>query len=276
MKKRISLTLDEELLDQIDKSVDDISFESRSNLIEHCIRKYFENSNVAIILAGGDPKKLKIRGEFKFLIPLKNEKTLLDFLFEKLEGFGKIFVIGQKEVIDACFEKIGNKNGTAEIEYLEEKKGLGNAKTLELVKNKVSNNFLILPIDQYYEFDFVDLLRKHLLNSTIYKNVVTCAVAPFSTKEKYGSIAMEGSKIVKHEEKKSGQKDLVSAFAAVCNKEIFKYIPKGETKWVLQENVYPRLIEHGLINGYLLNNPVFNIHTEKDLNELKKYLTKKT
>lgn len=276
MKKRISLTLDKELLDQVDKSVDKVSFESRSNLIEYCIKKYFENSNVAVILAGGDPKKLKIRGRFKFLIPLKENKTLLDFLFEKLKGFGKIFVIGQKEVIDTCFEKIGNENGTAEVEYVEEKKELGNAKTLELVKNKVSSSFLILPIDQYYEFDFLDLMRKHLLNSTIYKNVVTCAVAPFSTREKYGSIAMEGSRIVKHEEKKSGQKNLVSAFAAVCNKEIFNYIPKGEIRWVLQENVYPKLIEQELINGYLLNTPVFNIHTEKDLTELKKYLSKKT
>jgi len=275
MKKRISFTLDRELLDQIDKSVSNLNFESRSSLIEHCIKRYFENSNVAVVLAGGNPKKLKMRGKFKFLIPVKNKKTLLDFLFEKLEGFGKIFIVGQKEVIDACFEKIGNKNGTADVEYIEERKELGNAKTLELVKDKVPDRFLILPIDQYYEFDFVDLLKKHTLNSTIYKNAVTCAVAPFSTREKYGSIAMEGSKIIKHEEKKSGKKNLVSAFAAVCNKEIFNYIPKGNIRWVLQENVYPKLIEKGLMNGYLLNNPVFNIHTERDLMELKKYLSKK-
>ena len=41
MKKRISFTLDKELLDQINES--------------------FENSNVAVVLAGGNPKKLKRR-----------------------------------------------------------------------------------------------------------------------------------------------------------------------------------------------------------------------
>ena len=276
MKKRISLTLDEDLLNQLDRAVDNISFESRSNLIEHCIRKYIESSNLAVVLAGGNPKKLKIRGKFKFLIPLKEDRTLLDFLFEKLEGFGKVFIIGQKEVIDACFERLGNKRRNAEIEYIEEKKELGNAKTLELVKNKISNNFLILPIDQYYEFDFLDLMRKHILNSTIYRNIVTCAVAPISTRGKYGSIAMEGSRIVKHEEGKRGQKNLVSVFAAVCNRKIFSYIPKGEIRWVLQEDVYPKLIEHELINGYLLNSPIFNIHSQKDILELKKYLSKKT
>jgi NDP-sugar pyrophosphorylase family protein len=274
MKKRISLTLDKELLKQLDKFIDKVSFESRSSFIEFCIRKYIENSNIAVILAGGNPRKLKIKGRFKFLIPLKNNKTLLDLLFEKLTNFGKIYVIGQKEVIDACFEKLGNKINSTEIEYIEEKKELGNAKTLELIKNKVSNTFLILPIDQYFEFDFFDLMRKHNLNRAIYKNIVTLTVSPISTKEKYGSIAMVGSRIVKHEEGKKGEKNLISAFAAVCDKKIFNYIPKGEIRWILQENVYPKLINQEKMSGYLLDTPIFNVHTEKDISILRKYLNR--
>jgi NDP-sugar pyrophosphorylase family protein len=276
MKKRISLTIDEKLLKQIDKFVDNINFESRSHLIEYCIIKYLENSYVAVILAGGNPKKLKIKGKFKFLIPIKGDKTLLDFLFEKLKNFGKVFIVGQREVINACFEKLGNKINNTEIEHVEERKELGNAKTLELVKNKLPNSFLILPIDQYYEFDFLDLIKKHNLNRAIYGSIVTLTVSPISTKEKLGSIAMIGSKIVKHEEGKKGKKNLISAFAAVCDKIIFNYIPKGEIKWVLQDNVYPKLTEQGKMSGYLLNTPVFNIHTENDIIKLRKYLAKKT
>lgn len=273
MKKRISITLDANLLKQMEKLIDKVNFESRSHLIEHCIRKYLENY-VAVILAGGNPKKLKIEGKFKFLIPIKGNKSLIDFLFEKLKNFGKIFVIGQREVVNVCFEKFGNKIGNAEIEYIEEKKELGNAKTLELAKDKLPETFLILPIDQYYEFDFFDLIKKHNLNMAIYGSIVTLAVSPISTKGKSGSIAMVGSRIVKHEESEKGRKNLISAFAAVCSKKIFEFIPKGEIRWVLQENVYPKLIELEKMSGYLLSDPVFNIHTKGDIARLRKYLAK--
>jgi len=275
MKQRISLTIDKELLKQADKYIDNLNFDSRSSFIEHCISTYLQNSSTAVILAGGDPKKLKLGKRFKFLIPIKDNETILNFLFDRLSGFGKIFLVGQKEVINACFEKISDKYNNTEIEYIEERKELGNAKTLELVKDKVTQNFLILPIDQYYEFDFFDLIRKHTLNHAISKTIVTLAVAPVATTEKFGTVSMIGNTIVKHEEGKKGDKTLISAFAAVCNKRIFDYIPKGDVRWVLQRDVYPRLINLGYMSGYLLDNPIFNINSEQDIQKLRNYLKNK-
>jgi len=275
MKQRISLTIDRELLKQADKYIDNLNFDSRSSFIEHCISTYLQNSSTAVILAGGDPKKLKLGKKFKFLIPIKDNETILNFLFDRLSGFGKIFLVGQKEVINACFEKISDKYNNTEIEYIEERKELGNAKTLELVKDKVTQNFLILPIDQYYEFDFFDLIRKHNLNHAISKTIVTLAVAPVATTEEFGTVSMIGNTIVKHEEGKKGDKTLISAFAAVCNKQIFDYIPKGDVRWVLQKDVYPRLINLGYMSGYLLDNPIFNINSEQDIQKLRNYLKNK-
>ena len=275
MKQRISLTIDRELLKQADKYIDNLNFDSRSSFIEHCISTYLQNSSTAVILAGGDPKKLKLGKRFKFLIPIKDNETILNFLFDRLSGFGKIFLVGQKEVINACFEKISDKYNNTEIEYIEERKELGNAKTLELVKDKVTQNFLILPIDQYYEFDFFDLIRKHTLNHAISKTIVTLAVAPVATTEEFGTVSMIGNTIVKHEEGKKGDKTLISAFAAVCNKRIFDYIPKGDVRWVLQRDVYPRLINLGYMSGYLLDNPIFNINSEQDIQKLRNYLKNK-
>ncbi len=272
MKKRLSLTLDSELLKQTDKFIDNLNFDSRSSFIEYCISSYFQNSSTAVILAGGNPEKLKLGKKFKFLIPIKEDKTILDFLFDKFTDFGKIFIVGQKEVISACFEKISDKYKNTEVEYIEERKELGNAKTLELVKNKLPQNFLVLPIDQYYEFDFFDLMRKHNLNYTISKSIITLTVAPVTTTKEFGRVSMIGNNIVKHEEKMRGKKNLISAFAAVCDKQIFNYIPRGDIRWELQRDVYPKLIKQNYISGYLLNNPIFNIHSEQDLKRLKKYL----
>ena len=272
MKKRISLTIDSELLKHADKFIDNLNFDSRSSFIEECIKKYLQNSNVAVILAGGNPDKLKLNGQFKFLIPVKQDKTLLDLLFERLSEFGKIFIVGQKEVINTCFEYLSEKYSDIDIEYIEEKEELGNAKTLELVRDKLPQNFLVLPIDQYYDLDFLELMKRHNMNQTILKSLVTLTVVPTSTTKKYGNISMIGSRIVKHEEKKTGKKTLISAFAAVCDKQIFDYIPKGKIEWGLQKEVYPKLIEKMAMSGYILNTPIFNIHSEKDIKRLRRYL----
>jgi len=275
MKTRISLTLDSELLKEGDKLVDNINFTSRSEFVEECIRKYLKESETAVILGGGDPESLKIDGKLKFLIPLVGEKTILDMLFEKLSSFGKIYLIAQREIIDACFERFGEKFGNAEIIYIEEKKEMGNAKTLELAKDKLSGKFLILPIDQYYEFDFSDLVRKHTINSTIFKGIVTLATTPGSTDKKLGNISMSGNQIIGHEEGKNPNRNLMSAFAAVCDKKIFEFIPRGSVKWTLQEDVYPKIIKNGGMFGYITEYPMFNIHAKKDLLELKSYLEEK-
>ncbi len=272
MKKRISLTIDSELLKHADRYIDNLNFDSRSGFMEECIRKYLQNSSVAVILAGGNPDKLKLNNKFKFLIPVKQDKTILDLLFERLSEFGKIFIVGRKEVINICFEILSEKYPDVDIEYIEEKEELGNAKTLELVRDKIHQNFLVLPIDQYYDLDFIELMKRHNLNQTILRSLVTLTVVPISTTKQYGNISMIGSRIVKHEEKKTGKKTLISAFAAVCDKHIFDFIPKGKIRWGLQKEVYPKLIDRRAMSGYIIDTPIFNIHSEKDIKRLRKYL----
>lgn len=275
MKTRISLTVDSDILKHADKHIDNINFSSRSEFIESCIERYLQESKTVVILGGGDPEKLKIGNSFKFLIPIIGEKTLLDLLFEKIADFGKIYFIAQKEVIDACFEKFGEKIGSAEIIYLEEKQELGNAKTLELAKDKLGQQFLILPIDQYYDFDFSDLLRKHEINNRIFKGIVTLVATPGTSKKKIGNIAMSGSQIISHTEGGDVNRSLISAFAAVCDKRIFEYIPKGNVRWTLQEDVFPKLIKNRGMYGYIVEQPLFNVHSKTDLLCIKKYLDSK-
>ncbi|MGC9310145.1 MAG: sugar phosphate nucleotidyltransferase [Candidatus Aenigmatarchaeota archaeon] len=275
MKARISLTVDSALIKRADKLIDNINFGSRSEFIETCIKKFLSESETAVVLGGGDPERLKLNGQFKFLIPIHGEKTLLDLLFEKLSSFGKIYVVAQREVIDACFGHIGDRIGTAEIIYIEEKTVLGNAKTLELVKDKLNQEFLILPIDQYYDVDFSDLIRKHEINSRLFKGVITLVATPNGDEKKLGNVAMLGSQIVQHIEGNAQSRKLASAFAAVCDKRVFTYIPKGVVKWCLQDDVYPKIIKDGGMFGYISEQPLFNIHAEKDINQLKRYLREK-
>ncbi|MBN2095722.1 MAG: hypothetical protein JW727_06760, partial [Candidatus Aenigmarchaeota archaeon] len=263
---------DKELVKEADKQVDSVHFSSRSEFVEECIRKYLKDSETAVILGGGDPEKLKVDGKFKFLVPVFKDKCMLELLLEKLSYFGKIYIIAQKEVVDACFETFGDKFENAEIIYIEERKEMGNAKTLELAKDKLGQKFLILPIDQFYEFDFSDLIRKHEINSAIFKGTVTLAVTPGSSDKKLGSISMSGNQIIGHYEGSGEKRNIASAFAAVCDKKIFEYIPKGSVKWTLQEDVYPKIIKNGGMFGYITEHPIFNIHSRKELLELKRYL----
>ncbi|OYT43039.1 MAG: hypothetical protein B6U88_02055 [Candidatus Aenigmarchaeota archaeon ex4484_56] len=275
MKHRISVTIDSNILHQMDRYINNFNFESRSNFVEECIKTYIKQSEVAVILAGGNPEKLKIGNNYKFLIKTIGNKTLLDLLLQKLSVFGKIIIIAQKPVIEVIFDKIGTELNSTEIEYIEEKKELGNAKTLELAKEKLPQNFLIVPIDQYYDFSLLELIYKQKINYSISKSVATLAVSPPRSKDEKGSISMLGNTITNFTERPIKKKYLVSAFVAACDKEIFNYIPAGKVNWILQTDIYPRLAKEGRLCGYVLDTPVLNIHTERDIKYLRKYLKNK-
>jgi len=269
MKKRISMTISEDVLKKLDIIVDGTSVRSRSEAIESIIGRFLETNKIAVFLGGGDIEKLKINGIFKPLLRIRG-KPLIVHNIEQLKnaGFKKIYFVANGFLIGECFKILGNGNSFGvEINYIEEKKPLGNAKTLQLVESHIKSSFLILPIDNYFVFDLSHLTKVHSTHDA----VVTLAVQ--STRESLsnlGVMEMAGDQIIGYEEKPKNPKTfLTSAFISMCDPKIFNYIPKGNVKWVLQTDIFPKLIKERKLYGCLISGIAVNIHYEKDLNKIR-------
>lgn len=269
MKKRISMTISQDVLRKLDSFVDGINIRSRSEAIETIVGRFLETNKIAVFLGGGDTEKLKISGVFKPFIKIRG-KPLIIHNIEKLKitGFKKIYFVASGLLIGECFKVLGNGSSFGvEINYIEEKKPLGNAKTLQLIENHINSPFLILPVDNYFDFDMSYLSQVHSSCDA----VVTLAIQ--STRESLsdlGVVEMAGDQIIGYEEKpKTPKTFLTSAFISMCSPKIFEYIPKGNVKWVLQTDILPRLVKERKLYGCLISGISVNIHSEKDLDKIK-------
>ena len=166
MKKiRVCLSLDPKIVNKVDSIVDGIIIKSRSEAVERILKEHIVDKKTAVVLAGGEPGKLFIKelDTYRPLVKIgKNtliEETIMNC---RKAGFDNIIIIGFASLIAKLYEILGDgtKYGVS-ITYVEEKKELGSAKTLELAKNYLKNDFLFLACDFYFDFDIKKLLEFH-------------------------------------------------------------------------------------------------------------------
>ncbi|MFX0210001.1 MAG: sugar phosphate nucleotidyltransferase, partial [Candidatus Hodarchaeota archaeon] len=202
-KTRITITIDPDIVKQIDAEIDGILIRSRSEAIEKFVKQYLGQQRIAIILAGGDPDSLRTSetADYRPLLPI-NDKTLIEFIIDKIfaAGFQKIIVIGQSSLIKAIYSVITpNKQILELMEFIEESRPLGTAKTLELARSLITNDFLVVPCDTYFDFNLQDLYNFHLQQDTLATFAIYSRTS-FDSKFK-GVVEMDGFRIISHEEK---------------------------------------------------------------------------
>jgi glucose-1-phosphate thymidylyltransferase len=266
MKKvRISMTISPDILKRIDSMVDGTATRSRSEAIETVMGKFLEVNKTAVFLGGGEIERLLVGGKLKPLMEIAG-RTLIEHNIEMLRkaGFRRIYIIGKSELVGECFKVLGS--GTrlgVKIEYLEEHKTLGNAKTLQIAQPHISSPFLVLPVDNFFDFDLNYLSTAHMQGG----GVATLAVqSGRETRMDLGVVEMVGSRIISYEESPKNPKTFLSAtFIGMYSPEIFEYIPGGRVKWVLQTDVFPKLIKEGIMNGCIVPGFYVNIRNESDI-----------
>lgn len=271
MKIRVSLSLDSDLVREIDRKVDGIFIRSRSDAVERVLKEYVVNRKTAVILAGGEPEKLLVKelNTFRPLVSIGKRKLIEDIVLKCKEGgFTNIIIIGFSALISKLYEILGNgeKYGV-NINYIEESKELGTAKTLELAKKYLSSDFLFLPCDHWFDFDLRKLYEFHIAHN----GLVTLGIhARTSFDWKTSIVVLDGYKIIEYEERpKKPKTHLVSVFIGFAKKDIFNYIPPGEIYWSLQQSLFPRLAKEGKLVGYPIAGNWVNVHTIKDLEKIK-------
>lgn len=277
MKKRISLTISPDLIKEVEKYVDGIIVRSRSEAVESLLKEIIESRKTAVILAGGSPNKLYIPKlkTYRPLVKLHKKPIILHNIeVLKDSGFKNIYIIAQPKILSEIFNFLGDgKKLDVNLEYVQEKKELGTAKTLELVKKNIKSSFLVMPCDDYIGFDLKNLINYH----RTHRGKVTLAVYAYKELVKsLGMVEMEGNIVVNYEEKpKNLRSHLRSTFIFISQPEVFSYIPPGEINWSLQENVFPKLIKEKELYGHLVSGKWFNIHTHEDAKEANELLKKR-
>ena len=159
--------------------------------------------NIMLIMAGGKGKRLRplTKNIPKPLLPV-NGRPIIEkiILLAKKQGISKFIVsINYLGKMIKNYLGDGKKLGV-KIEYLEEKKPLGTAGSLFLLKN-IDTPFVVSNADIISNIDYSSMIQYHKK----FKSFVTIGSINMSDKNLYGTIIFKNKKVLRIEEKKENR-----------------------------------------------------------------------
>lgn len=268
MKRKISITINEKTLNDIDAIIDNIYIRNRSQAIELMVNSALGENKIAVVLFGGAEEGLKISDTRYRITGQAGGSTVIELAVQKLreDGFKSIYIIARQKILTEIFKIIqnGSKYGVI-VEYVEEKQSGGTADSLRHIKGKVKTNFLVV----YGDIIFNRINLEELWNSHLKaKGITTLLLSTTPTPSKKGVVKVEGTKIMDFVQKPE-QSDVYLGFSSVfvTQPEILEY--SGAS---LEMDIFPYLAKKGLLNGYLSTNKIVKIHTKEDLEKASQFI----
>lgn len=180
----------------------------------------------AVILAGGLGKRLRPFTEVipKPLLPI-GEKSVLEIQIEHLKnnGFNEIYLATnyKSEYIENFFGD-GTRYGI-QLKISKEKKPLGTVGPLTLIKDELTEPFLVMNGDILTLLNFRELYEF----SASKESLLTVCIKEFITPFEFGNIHFEGDYVTKIEEKPDLKTNIMAGIY-IFKPEIFKIIPDNE------------------------------------------------
>lgn len=259
MKKKISITIENSLLKDIDRIIDNIYIRNRSQAIEHLAGMALGENRDAVILSGGSEDRLRIRDEYRATLKI-NGKSIIERAVEKLResGFKNIYIIARHKILTRIFDII--KDGAVfgvKINYIEEKKSNGTADSLRLLKGKVNSEFLAVYGDIIFsKINLDELWNDHLKQNSLATIMMTTSSKP----SEKGTLRVEGNKVLTFTQKPR-ESDIYLVFSPIfiAGPEILEYAGAS-----LEKDVFPEIASRNLLNGYFSSEKEIHIHDMDD------------
>jgi mannose-1-phosphate guanylyltransferase len=276
MKERVTLTLDGNILTEVDHKVDGHRIKNRSHAIELLLMQALGNSDIpktAVILAGGVGTRLQpITFEIPKPLVLVHDRTLLEHQFDLFRKHGIkniILSIGYKG--EKIKQTIGDgKRFGVNVSYVEESKALGTAGPLKMAKQVLTDTFITSNSDELKEIDLHDMYLFHKENNA----TVTIALTTVDNPSAYGVAKMQGNRILEFVEKPKREEapsNLINSGLYIMEPEVLDYIGEGFS--MLEKDVFPKLAQEGKLFGYPFSGQWYNTGTlelyEKAIKEWK-------
>ncbi|MCH8067319.1 MAG: NTP transferase domain-containing protein [Nanoarchaeota archaeon] len=261
MKERITITLDSELIRQIDKRIDGSIIKNRSQQIELLLTKSLGTyrPEKAIILVGGKGTRLRpmTLKTPKCMMEIQG-RTVIEHLFDLLKKYGirdVILSVGHmKEKVKDYYED-GSKFGV-NITYVEEDEPLGTGGPLRLAKEHLKDSFIVTNGDELKSLNIPRMFRLHKRKDAL----ATIALTTVTDPTQYGVARLSGSRILEFVEKpKLGEapSTLINAGFYILEPEIIDMIPPGFS--MLEKDVFPKLAKQGRLRGFPIAGQWFDI-----------------
>jgi len=266
-RSRITITLDSNLLKQVDHIIDKKKIRNRSHAIEYILAQHMQTSvKKAVILAGGRGTNLRpYTYEIpKPMLPVKGTPILEHLIHELKKNNITDIIIAISYLGNQIKEYFGNgeKFGVS-IQYSEEKDNLLTGGALAKLKSKLQDDtFLVIHGDILTDMSFTEFIQFHINQGA----VATVALATSAKPTDFGQIKLQGAKLKKFypNTEKTGMKSyLIHSGIYAFEPSIFNYFPKHKKRFAL-EDVIRKLIDDQNVNGFVFEGQWFDVGDPKN------------
>jgi mannose-1-phosphate guanylyltransferase len=245
-KKKIAISLSNDILDEVDSRVNGKSIRSRSQYMEMLLRKGLESETAqkAVIM-------LK-KGHHKTSLSSFKGKSLLLRQLEFLRKYGisSVFLITQKGPLLKDIEAMV-KDSESYVKIIVTNK-VNNADALKEMKNEADSNFVVLSGDIYNEFDLRKMMEKHAQKGAL----ATMGLMSRDMPSKYGCVVLDDDVIIEFQEKpRSSVSNIVNAGIYIFNPAIFDVMKDCRH---LEKHLFPKLAKTGQFIGYFTMGEYFH------------------
>jgi len=252
MKERVTLTIENSILQQVDRQVDGYKIKNRSHAIELLLLKSLgvNRPKIGFILAGGKGTRLKpITHEIpKPLVPL-HEKPIMEHTIDLFKKFGIkdiLISIGYKG--DKIKEYFGNgKRFGVNIRYIEEKEPMGTGGPLNLAKQYLTGTFVMCNADELKDINLDEMYLSHKESN----GVGTIALTTVEDPSKYGVAKLRGNRVLEFIEKPKKEEapsKLINSGLYILEPSVLNFIPEGSCS--IERDVFPKIAAAGQLFGY--------------------------
>lgn len=263
MKERVTITLNKNLISQIDKRVDGINIKNRSQEIEAILEEALGTKipKQAVLLVGGKGTRLKPLTDRipKALLEVQG-KAVTEHIFDLLKKYGireVILCVGYlKGKIKEYFGD-GSRFGV-NITYIEEDEPLGTAGPLRLSKKYLKESFIVSNGDELKNINIPRMFRLHRRKNAL----GTLALTTIDDPSHYGVARLDGSRIVEFVEKPKKEEapsNLINAGFYILEPDVIDMIPEGFS--MLEKDIFPKLAKMGRLRGFPFAGQWFDIGT---------------
>lgn len=240
-QKKIAISIDPQLLRDVERTIDGNSVRSRSQAIEVLLKKALQgNVTMAVILAGGK------NGEGKAM-RLHNGRPVLQSLIEWMSHYGvRKFIItlnsGERRVRSYFGD---GSRFNVKIYYLLEQRPSGTAGALKGCRSIIDSTFVVANCDSLFRFDLSSMILHHTRGGKL----VTLAVKESTQTSDYGTVEMEGGDVRGFFEKSAhAPSRIISTGLYVMSIGVFDHLPE---KGMLEKDVFPKLASQGKLGGFV-------------------------
>ena len=273
MKKRITLTIDKEILKKIDSSVDNNIIKNRSHAVELLLRNSLQTNapTKALILAGGADRIIELEGKqiLQSLIKIDG-KTIIERNINLLKNHGIKDII-----ISLCKEQEGLKTHLKDgaelgvnITYLKEDEHLGTSVSVREARKHFNDTFLVCNADEIKDIDISKMYEFHKSHN----GKATIALTTSADQSDYGVAVLNGDKIITFVEKPvrgSEPSKLINAGLYILEPEIISLLPEGYSRF--EYDVFPKLAAEESLNGFVFSGQWFSLDSVEKYEKAKRY-----